>query len=40
MRGVAREEQGGVSSAGPTPSQASGDRARHRSLLKEQRRPW
>ena len=40
VRGVARKEQGGVSSAGPTPSQASGDRARHRSLLKEQRRPW
>lgn len=38
--GVVREEQAGVSSAGPTPGQASGDRVRHRSLPKEQRRPW
>lgn len=37
---LARSKQG-VSSAGPTPGQASGNKVRYRSLLKEeQRRPW
>lgn len=34
---LARSKQG-VSSAGPTPGQASGDKVRHRSLLKEEQK--